>query len=202
MKNMEKLCRLIEEELQKIAENGLTQGKLDIAYKLVDMYKDLKNTEYWDTKSEYYMAVLEEMQDGYSQDGGYSQNDGEYSQRRGQKRDGRGRYSRDGGYSGYDDGGDSYARRGEHYVRGHYSRADSGYSGAGGYSGDHYGRYMDSKQSYRSDKSSGCKQRLMETLEDYMEEFTGQMEEMLKDADCAEERDTIKRYLSKIKGIA
>lgn len=172
MEKMEKLCQLIEEKLKDIAEKGLNTGNLDIAYKLIDMYKDIKNTAYWDTKSEYYMAVLDEMQGGYSQDGGYSQHDGEYSQRRGQKRDTRGRYSRDGGYSGYDDGGESYARRGEHYVRGHYSRADGGYSRDGGYSGDRYERYMDSKQSYRSGKSSECKQRLMDTLEEYMEDFS------------------------------
>ena len=41
----------------------------------------------------------------------------------------------------------------------------------------------------------------MSTLEDYMDDFSAQMEEMLRDADCREERETIKRYLDKIKAI-
>lgn len=182
---MEKLCRLIEDELKRKSEAGLTTANLDTVYKLIDMYKDLKNTEYWDVKAEYYMAVLDEMRGGYSQDGGRSE-------RRGHRRDARGRYSGD---DNYDDGGESLVRRGEHYVRGHYSRADDGRSR------DPYERYIDSKHSYRSGKSSECKQRLMETLEEYMELFSNQMEEMLRDADCTEERDTIKRYINKIKSI-
>lgn len=191
MKEMEKLCQLICDELDKIAEKGLNTGNLEAAYKLIDMYKDLKNTEYWDQKGEYYMVMLDEMHGGYSRGVGYSE----------RIRDNRGRYSRESG-NGYDDG-NSYARRGEHYVRGHYSRND-GYSRGGsldGYSGN-YDRYMDSKQSYRSSKSPECKQRLMDTLEDYMDEFSRQMEEMLRDSDCTEERATIKRYLDKIKSIA
>lgn len=187
MRDMEKLCGIIEEELRKISEKGLNTSNLETAYKLVDMYKDLKNTEYWETKGEYYMAVLEEMQGGYSQNDGYSREDG-YSFRR---RDSRGRYSRDSmnGDMSYESG-NSYARRG----------GTGRYSMNGGYSG--YDRYMDSKQAYRSGKSPECKQRLMNTLEEYMDTFSQQMEEMLRDADCAEERTTIKRYLDKIKNIA
>lgn len=171
---MEKLMQHICDELDKIAEKGFNQSNLDTAYKLVDMYKDLKESE--------------------AMEGGYSGNwDGEYSERR---RDSRGRYSRDGGSY---DGGSSYARRGEHYVRGHYSR--DGYSRDGGYSEDRYNRYLDSKASYRSSKSPECKQRLMNTLEEYMDDFSQQMEEMLRDSDCAEERTTIKRYLEKIKNL-
>lgn len=202
MDNMEKLCGLIEDELKKVVDKGLNVSNLEVAYKLVDMYKDIKNTEYWDVKSEYYMGVLDEMQGGYSQDDGYSMEG--YSERRGQKRDSRGRYSRDGGYSANYDNESSLARRGQHYVRGHYSRND-GYSRSngrdGGYS-QNYDRYMDSKQSFRSEKTSECKKRLMASLEEYMEDMSAQMEEMLRDSDCAEERDTIKRYLDKIKSIA
>lgn len=182
MRDMEKLCSIIEEELGKIAEKGLTTSNLETAYKLIDMYKDLKNTEYWDVKGEYYMSEM----------GGYSA---------ARRRDSRGRYSRDDGSMDRDyDRDSSYrgGRRGEHYVRGHYSR--DGYQD-GGYSGN-YDRYMDSKASYRSSKSPECKQRLMNTLEEYMDDFSRQMEEMLRDSDCAEERATIKRYLDKIKSIA
>ena len=44
--------------------------------------------------------------------------------------------------------------------------------------------------------------RLMDTLEDYMDDFTKQMEEMMRDSDCAEERNTIKRYIDKIKNLS
>ncbi|MDE6471063.1 MAG: exocyst complex component Sec6 family protein [Eubacterium sp.] len=185
MRDIKRLCEKIETELNNIAEKGLTTGNIDTAYKLIDMYKDIKNTEYWETKSEYYDAVLDEMQGG------------EYSS----KRDSMGRYSRDGERTDrHYDMDSSYRgrRRGEHYVRGHYSR-----SGApDGYSGNHYEKYIDSKHAYRSAGSPECKERLMNTLEDYMDDFARQMEEMLRDSDCAEERTTIKRYLDKIKNLA
>lgn len=178
MGNMDKLCSVVEQELHKIAEKGLNTGNLDTAYKLIDMYKDLKNTEYWEGKLEYYMGEM----GGYSQDGhDYDRNigyDNGHSERR--KRDRMGRYSRNDGYE-----------HGESLRRG-YSR--NSYS-------DGYDRYMDSKQSYRSNKSPECKQRLMDTLEDYMDDFTKQMEEMMRDSDCAEERNTIKRYIDKIKNL-
>lgn len=147
------------------------------------MYKDLKNTKYWDAKEEYYMAVLDEMRDGGNSyamdpDDGYS----------GRHRDSIGRYarsdSRDRSYnrgSSYDDGRMRDGRR----TRG----------------GDGYDRYIDSKHSYRSNKSSDCKQRMMDALEDYMDDFAQKMEDMMRDSDCAEERTTIKRYIDKIKNI-
>lgn len=195
MRDMEKLCSVIEEELQKIAEKGLNTGNLETAYKLIDMYKDLKNTEYWEMKGEYYMGM---MDGGYSEaDGGYSS--GNYSER-GRKRDSMGRYSREGSMNRYNNGL-SYAGRGGNRYSGRLNEWDGGYSGNMGRN-ERYGEYMDSKQSYRSSKTPECKKRLMETLEEYMEDFSAQMEEMLRDSDCAEERTTIKRYLDKIKNIA
>lgn len=189
MRDMEKFCNLICDELDKFAEKGLTTTNLEAACKLVDMYKDIKNTEYWDQKSEYYMSMMNES--GYSE---------------ARNRDSMGRYSRNDGrmMPDYDQDASYRGKRsGEHYVRGHYSRNDD-YSrdgGMDGYSGN-YDRYMDSKASYRTNKSPECKQRLMNTLEEYMDNFSSQMEEMLRDSDCAEERTTIKRYLDKIKNIA
>ena len=79
MEKMKKLCELIETELQKIVDKGFTNTNLETAYKLVDMYKDLKNTEYWETKGEYYDTVLAEMQGGYSEN--YAMMDDDYSMR-------------------------------------------------------------------------------------------------------------------------
>lgn len=192
MDKMKKMCELIEMELGKIAEKGLTTSNLETAYKLIDMYKDLKNTEYWETKGEYYDTVLMEMQGGYSE-GNYSMMEDDYSMR-GRKRDRMGRYSRDDGM-----GGQSYARGGRRDNRGRYSR-EGGYSqNDGGYS--MYDRYMDAKQSYRSNQSMDGKQKLMESLEDYMDDFTEKIKEMSRDADSAEERELINKFMNKLQTI-
>lgn len=193
MEKMQKLCKIIEQELEKIAEKGLTTSNLETAYKLVDMYKDLKNTEYWETKGEYYDTVLMEMQGGYSERD-YSMMDDDYSMR-GRKRDRMGRYSREDGM-----GGQSYARgRGGRDNRGRYIR-DGGYSqNDGGYS--MYDRYIDAKQSYRSNQSMDGKQKLMESLEDYMDDFTEKIKEMSRDADSAEERELINKFMTKLQNI-
>ena len=182
MERMKKLCELIESELSKIAEKGLTTSNLETAYKLVDMYKDIKNTEYWETKGEYYDTVLMEMQGGYSE-GNYSMMEDDYSMR-GRKRDRMGRYSREDGM-----GNQSYARGRN---RG-YSMNDGGYS--------MYDRVMDAKQSYRSDKSQDSKQRLMESLEDYMDDFTEKIKEMHRDSDTPEERELLQRFMTKLQNI-
>lgn len=185
MRDHKQLMSHICEELDRIAEKGLTTSNIDTAYKLVDMYKDLKNAEYWEQKGAYYMAVLDEMQGGeYSRDGGYSMDEDGYSQRR--HRDSMGRYTHAADKRGMAYDRDSSYRRG-------YSRKDGG---------DTYDHYMDVKQSYRSTKSPECKERLMDALDEHMDKFTRQMEEMLRDSDCAEERTTIRRYLDKIKNLA
>ena len=77
MDEMYRMGERIKEELDKIAEKGLNIGNLDHAYKLIDMYKDLKNVDYWEAKKDYYET------DGYSE--------------RNRKRDSHGRYSRSDG---------------------------------------------------------------------------------------------------------
>lgn len=176
-------CARIEDELSKIADNGLTTGNLEMTYKLIDMYKDIKNTQYWDKKAEYYNAVLDEMRGGYNDD---------YSER-GRKRDSMGRYSSNDGRMMPDyDRGSSYARRGEHYVRGHYSRSDGR---------DAYDDYMTQKQSYRSGKSEDCKRKMLAALEEHLDELTTEMSDMSKDAECREERDLVKRYVEKLRDM-
>lgn len=41
----------------------------------------------------------------------------------------------------------------------------------------------------------------METVNEYMEDFAQEMQEMLRDADCKEERDTITRYIQQIRNL-
>lgn len=179
---MYKLLKNITEELEKIAEKGLSTNNLETTYKLVCMMKDIKNLEYWDCKEEYYDAMLE---------GGMSD---EYSQAR--KRDSMGRYSSRGNgrmYGGNYDNGSSYRNgRSMNYGRGGYNR-DNGHNT--------YSDYMDSKNSYRSAKDSDCKDRMLAALEQHMTALTEELGEMSRDADCREERETIKRYMTKLQNM-
>lgn len=182
MRDMSRLHSNICEELDRIAEKGLSTSNLETAYKLIDMYKDLKNIEYWEMKSRYYEDGMDDMQDG-----SYRMEEDGYSSRR--KRDSMGRYSRDGEKT------DHGLDRGTSYRRG-YSRDRDGY-------GDEtYDRYMRHKQSYRDSKTPECKQRMMDALDEHMDKFTQQMEELMRDSDCAEERTAIRHYLDKLKNIA
>lgn len=194
MEKMKKLCELIETELSKIVEKGFTNTNLDTAYKMVDMYKDIKNMEYWDTKGEYYDTVLMEMQGGYSERD-YSMMDDDYAMR-GRKRDRMGRYSRDDGMGGQPM---ARGRDGNNRGRNQYSREGSYAMNDGGYS--MYDRYMDAKQSYRNNQSMDGKQKLMESLEDYMDDFTEKIKEMSRDADSAEERELINKFMNKLQNI-
>ena len=178
MRDIKDLCARIEDEISNIAEKGLTSGNLDTAFKLIDMYKDIKNTEYWDKKGEYYMTVLEQMRVG------------DYSERRG--RDNMGRYSASDGRMPDYDRGSSYMRRGEHYVRGHYSRSDGR---------DANDDYMKKKKSYRSGKSEDCKRKMLAALEEHLDGLTAEIGDMSKDAECREERDLVKRYVDKLRDM-
>lgn len=177
MKDMRKLCEVIETELHKIAEKGLTTSNLDTAYKLIDMYKDLKNTNYWETKEEYYNTVLDEMQGGYSNADKYMMED-EYAMRS-RKRDKMGRYASSEGIM--------HDRRN---TRGHYT--DEGMM---------HEKYLDAKQSYRNNKSMDGKQKLMESLENYMDDFAEKLKEMARDADFPEEKEMINKFLGKLQNI-
>ena len=172
MDRMRKMCEIIENELGKIAEKGLTTSNIDTAFKLIDMHKDLKNVEYWDIKKEYYEEAIAGMR------GGYSRNPDKYSERGGRKRDSMGRYARDDGM----DHGLSHTRA--------YSNED----------GLLY-EYLDAKQSYRSGRNADNKQRLMDSLEGYMDEFTAKIKEMHRDADTPEERDLIGKFMAKLQNI-
>lgn len=175
-----KLLQTIHEELDKIADKGLNTNNLETAYKLIDMWKDMENVEYWKCKEEYYNQVMDEMESG------------EYSEAR-RKRDSMGRYSRaDGMSQSYDNDSSYRGTRGKNYGRSRYSRAN----------GPAYDDYMNQKQSYRSGvKDEDCKRRMLAALEEHMDELTEELGEMSKDADCREERETMKRYIEKLRNM-
>lgn len=61
------------------------------------------------------------------------------------------------------------------------------------------GRYMNTKKAYRNDRSGDMKRNLINKLETYMDEVTNQIEDMYNDAECAEERQTIQRYINQMR---
>ena len=69
----------------------------------------------------------------------------------------------------------------------------------GGDLGNKYNSYLDSKSAYRSNNSYDAKKDVMHKLEEYMDSFTREMEDMLRDSDSPEERQTIQRYLNRIR---
>ena len=172
--------------LDKYEKSEMTTNALESLFKIINIMKDFENMKYWNKKCEYYDAILDEMQGGYSERG-YSR-DGGY-----ERRDSQGRYSRNDGRMPDYDRGSSYANRGQHYVRGHYSRAEGP---------DSYQRYMGEKQSYRAEgKSEDCKHRMLAALEDHLEMLTKEISDMGADADCREERETIKHYIDKVRNM-
>ena len=48
---MHKLLEKVEKELDNIAEKGITNSNLDTTYKLIDIYKDIKESKYYETNS-------------------------------------------------------------------------------------------------------------------------------------------------------
>lgn len=173
-----KLMQNIQDELENISQKGLNTANLETAFKLVDMLKDLENIKYWECKEDYYNTVLDEMENG-----GYSQKVWDDNQRRYSGMDG----------NGYDLANSYRGTRGKHYVRGHYSRNGGP---------DTYRTYMETKNSYRAGgKDMDCKKRMLEALENHMDSLTEELSEMSRDADCREERETIRKYIDKIRDM-
>lgn len=102
----EKILKQVEEKLDEMTNESLNIEDLDILGRLIDIHKDLKNEEYWETKKEV-------MEMNYNR--GY---DGEYGNYGRRGRDSRGRYTRRGMDSKYR-GDDMLEEMQEHY--GNYS---------------------------------------------------------------------------------
>lgn len=49
---MDELLRKVKKELETIGDKGLTSSNLDTTYKLIDIYKDIKEAEYYECKTE------------------------------------------------------------------------------------------------------------------------------------------------------
>lgn len=91
MNRMYKMCEVVQNEIDKIAEKGLTVSNLETAYKLIDMYKDLKTVEGMESyvEEDYSQArgrsrAKRDSMGRYSRnyEDGNSYNNGDYSERR------------------------------------------------------------------------------------------------------------------------
>lgn len=86
-KTTEKLNEKVEEQLKKVAEQGITSSNIDYTYKLIDIHKDIANEKYWEKKGE----MMEMRYSGYGEGYGEGYSEGGYG-RRGVPGSGRGRY--------------------------------------------------------------------------------------------------------------
>lgn len=88
-----KMMNVICEEIDKIAEKGLTTSNLETAYKLIDMYKDLVTVDAMEDG-----GYSEESYNGYNSMNsmGYDNDSMARGRGRNARRDSMGRYSREG----------------------------------------------------------------------------------------------------------
>jgi hypothetical protein len=166
MADMKRMEERICDELDKIAEKGLTSGNLETAYKLIDMYKDIKTVEAMEGSGYSEGMSYDSFADSMAMGGNSNaRGRGRYA-----KRDRRGRYSSE---------GESMESMNESYRRGR-SYADEQYSQA--------------KMDYRN--SMAGKQDVMGALEEKMHELREELKEMSKDSDFPEERQKIDKYVN------
>lgn len=87
---MRELLEKVERELEKIGDKGLTSSNLDTTFKLIDIYKDIKESEYYQ-----HMCEDEKSYDARRRDsrGRYMGHDEDDYDARGDRGGSRGRYN-------------------------------------------------------------------------------------------------------------
>lgn len=169
----EKLLKNIEKELKEISEQGLTANNLATVGQLVDIYKDLKETESGSYGRSGYNAY--NGYNGYNERGGYNariyrENDynGEY-----------GKYMNGGG-------GRSYNGR-DSRMRDHMNRIVEGAE-----------QYEYGRESYNH---GGSSERVVDGLEKLMYAICMFVESTMEFAQTPQEKEIIRKHLHKIKNI-
>lgn len=178
---MNKLTERVEKELGSIAEKGLTSSNLDTAYKLIDIYKDIK-------ESKYYQSEVEEKNFG-----------GDYDMS--QRRDSRGRYmgNRYSEYNRYDR--EDYDRSGYWEANGRYGN----YPYLDERSRRYLDRMMEGIDSYNEGKDRyrhGEKEdRMLDGIEKAMSAVCMFVESIADFAETTEEKEIIRNHINKMKKI-
>ena len=170
---MHKLLEKVEKELENIADKGLSSSNLETTYKLIDIYKDIKESKYYDMQTG----------DSYNARGDYNA-----------RRDSNGRYMND------RDRGSMNSRQGEWEATGRYGNypmmerteryLNRMRDGIDSYS---YGR-----ERYRSGDS---KDRLIDGIEMIMAAVCGLVEEVSDFAETSQEKEIIRKHLDKMKSF-
>lgn len=187
---MDKLMEKVKKELENIAEKGLSASNLETTYKLIDIYKDIK-------EAEYYESEIKEEQGG---DYGMPQ-----------RRDSRGRYM-EGGYDryydpvmhgGYDNRGDSRGGYNNGYweSRGRYNN----YPFLDERSERYMERMMEGMDAYNEGKDryrhGENETRMLDGIEMAMAAVCMFVESIAEFAETPKEKEIIRKHLDKMKKI-
>lgn len=78
---MQELLHNVKKELETIGDKGLTSSNLDTAYKLIDIYKDIKEAEYYDNCSNSSYGTVYRGGDRYNESYPISERDERYINR-------------------------------------------------------------------------------------------------------------------------
>lgn len=183
---LENLCVEVEEQLQQVLEQKVQQGNVEYLYKLIDIYKDIKNIMYWKEKLDMkrYNDYGEYNRGNYGEYG--RGNYGEYG------RGGYGEYGR-GNYGEYNEGYGNYGRRGNY---GRYNAR--GYDAK--YRGDEhldnmygaYHEYAEGRDSYGADEAT------LKSLDKMLQSAKKFMEMLKQEAKSQEEVEMIKETAQEI----
>lgn len=169
----ENLKEKAEEQIKKIAEEGINTDNITYLGKIVDIHKDLANEDYWKEKVSMY------------RDGNYDRN---YYGRRGMK--GTGPYSRYGttdmNYRNYGGGRGSGRYRGEDIMDEMF---------------EHYGNYSDGKEEYNNYGNYNAKEDSKISLKRMLQSCEDFFNVIMNEADSPEEIQMVKETARKISEI-
>lgn len=188
---MHKFLEKVEEQLHNISEKGINSNNIDNAYKLMDIYKNIK-------ESEYYKNCCEgnEMYDARRRDsrGRYMDNYNDY--------DGRGGYNERGGYDGrgYNERG-GYNER--NYNRGGYN--DGRYGNLDERTERYFTRMREGMESYNAGRdryrSGDSQDRMIDGIEMTMSAICMFVESLVDFAETPQEKEVVRKHLEKMKKI-
>ena len=172
---LDNLCVEVEGQLEQILEQKVQQGNVEYLYKLIDIYKDIKNIMYWKEKldmrrysnyGEYNDYGRGNYGDNYGNYGEYGE--GSYGRR---SRDSRGRYSA----RGYDT-----KYRGDEHLDNMYGA---------------YHEYAEGRDNYGADEAT------LKSLDKMLQSTKKFMEMLKQEAKSQEEVEMIKETAQEISEI-
>lgn len=182
---MRDLLEKVEKELDKIGDKGLTSSNLDTTYKLIDIYKDIK-------EADYYKKMCEEGEDSYGA----------------RARDSRGRYMRP--YNDHDNEDDYDARGGRGGRGGYNERGGNRYSHYYPWDdrteryferiGKGIDDYNEGRDRYR-DGDAQDREQMIKGIEMAMSALVSFVETLYDHAETAREKDVIKEHIDKLKKL-